>query len=74
MIAATLLSDSRWRWVRAVAVATGFVVIGLVYLFVLVLPPMLPAALDPIARQVAGWDTSSLPRSIALDKRLAANL
>lgn len=56
VIAATLLSYGRWRRVRTVAMVTGFLVTGLVYLIALVLPPILPAARDPVARQVAGWD------------------
>lgn len=69
VIAATSLSGTRWHRVRVFSVVTGFAVTGLVYLVALVLPPMLPAARDPIARQLSGWD--ELAKEIERERRAA---
>lgn len=56
MIAAASLQTPVWRRLYPPAIALGFGITVLVYLQTL-LPAPLPVSLDPIARQLDGWDT-----------------
>jgi 4-amino-4-deoxy-L-arabinose transferase-like glycosyltransferase len=56
VIAASALPGQKWQRLLLPGIALGFVITGVVYLQAGLDLVRLPIGLDPIARQVAGWD------------------
>jgi hypothetical protein len=66
-IAATGLWSPIWRRLTTPAIATGLAITLLAYLLAIV--PLLPVGIDPIARQLEGWD--ALARQVEAAQREA---